>query len=108
MANLSVIIESAKLGVKLSRSRDIDPVVELLNVTIGDSPSHQFFPKVDLVSGDGVMDALSGVLDAILNTISDVLAQNNVLQWLGSLVGLVAPRGYPFRYIEDEFATKIN
>ena len=45
---------------------------------------------MDLVSGDGVMDALSGVLDAILNTISDVLAQN-VLQWLGSLVGLVAP-----------------
>ena len=51
------------------------------------------------------MDALSGVLDAILNTISDILAQNNVLQWLGSLVGLVAPRGYPFRHIEDEFST---
>ena len=105
LANLSVVIESANLGVKLSRSRDIEPVVELIDVTIGDPPSHQFFPKVDLVSGDGVMDALSGVLDAILNTISDILAQNNVLQWLGSLVGLVAPRGYPFRHIEDEFTT---
>ena len=108
LANLSVVIESANLGVKLSRNRDIDPVVELIDVTIGDPPSHQFFEKIDLVSGDGVMDALSGVLDAILNTISDVLAQNNVLQWLGSLVGLVAPRGYPFRYVEDEFSTKIN
>ena len=49
LANLSVVIESANLGVKLSRSRDIEPVVELIDVTIGDPPSHQFFPKVDLV-----------------------------------------------------------
>lgn len=104
LANLSVIIEQAKLGVKLSRSRDIDPTVELLNVTIGDPPSDQNFQKIDLTSGSSVMDALGGVLDAILNTVSDVLAQNNVLQWLGSLVGLVAPRGYPFRRVDEEYA----
>ena len=63
----------------------------MLDVDIGSSPVNHY-PVIDLTSSSSVMDAIGGVLDTLLDTVSDALAENDVLQWLGSLVGLVAPR----------------
>ena len=49
------------------------------------------------------MQAIEGALQGILNTVSDSLALHPVIQWAGSLLGLVAPRGYPFRRVDYEF-----
>jgi hypothetical protein len=94
--NLHVKIQQARLGVSVQRSGVIDPLVELIDVDIGSSPVNHY-DQIDLTSGASVMDAIAGVLDTILDTVSDALAENDVLQWLGSLVGLVAPRDGTFR-----------
>ena len=104
LANLQVDISKAKLGLKLSRDGNISPVVELLDVEIGAPPDHQHYPVIDLTSGSSVMQALEGALQGIMNAVSDAMALHPVLQWLGSLLGLVAPRGYPFRRVDREYS----
>ena len=103
LANLQIKIEKARLGVSIARDGSIDPLVELLEVTIGAPPDDQYYPVIDLTSGASVMQALEGALQAVLNLVSDSLATHPVLQWIGSLVGLVAPRGYPFRRVDEEY-----
>ena len=89
--NLHVRLGQARLGVAIQRNGDVEPLIEMLDVDIGSSPVNHY-PVIDLTSGSSVMDAIGGVLDTLLDTVSDALAENDVLQWLGSLVGLVAPR----------------
>ena len=103
LANLQVEIKKARLGVQLSRDGTIEPVVELIEVDIGAHPDDQHYPVIDLTSGSSVMQAIEGALQGILNTVSDSLALHPVIQWAGSLLGLVAPRGYPFRRVDYEF-----
>ena len=94
--NLHVRLGQARLGVAIQRNGDVEPLIEMLDVDIGSSPVNHY-PVIDLTSGSSVMDAIGGVLDTLLDTVSDALAENDVLQWLGSLVGLVAPRDGNFR-----------
>jgi hypothetical protein len=94
--NLHVRLGQARLGVAIQRNGDVEPLIEMLDVDIGSSPVNHY-PVIDLTSGSSVMDAIGGVLDTLLDTISDALAENDVLQWLGSLIGLVAPRDGNFR-----------
>jgi hypothetical protein len=99
LSNLNLSIERAKLGLKLNRNGAITPLIELHDVVIG---AHQY-AVIDLSSGSAILSALESTLDPIRDAVSDALADGGVLQWIGSLFGLVSPKNYPLRRIDAAF-----
>lgn|GEM_PF-1493269 len=95
-------IESARLALRRFSDGQIIPAIELVNVRLGNPPTiGNQWDILDMTSGDAYSDILGAGLDAFRNTISNNLADGGLLQWAGSLVGLVAPRGYPFRPADE-------
>ena len=99
LSNLNLSIMRARLGLKLELSGDLTPLIELHDVSIGDHD----FPVIDLSSGSAILSALESTLDPIRDAVSDALADGGILQWIGSLFGLVAPKNYPLRKVGPIF-----
>ena len=77
------------MGVELDQNRQFRPYCLLTDVTIGsDGPK-----DIDLLSSNLAEDILEPLLTGIRDAVSEILSVDPILQRVGSLIGLVAPRG---------------
>ena len=80
---------SVHAGAGFTLGQGLTPVLEVRDVKVGTTT----FASLDLLSSDTPADMLAAVTDTVQHMLVSLLSDGGVLQMLGSLVGLVSPRG---------------
>ena len=80
---------SVHAGAGFTLGQGLTPVLEVRDVQVGTTT----FASLDLLSSDTPADILAAVTDTVEHMLVSLLSDGGVLQMLGSLVGLVSPRG---------------
>ena len=96
--NMNFLIDRIHLALSMDSNYNFTPILELLHFSLGNTDSMPYSPtnhwqKFDLTSVGSAQSLLNGILDSISDLVSDYLADGGILQWVGSLLGLVSPRG---------------
>jgi len=100
--NLNFLIDRIHLALSMDSNYHFTPILELLHFSLGNVDSNPYEPTshwdiFDLTTLDSAQDLIESVLQGVSDTISDYLADGGILQWVGSLFGLVSPRSGDFR-----------
>ena len=90
--DLYIKVDRARVGIEYSHISGLLPVLELHDVTF-DTVNQLTWPVLDLLSSDTPAEVLDAAADAIEDIVRSMFADQGPLQILGSLVGIVPPRG---------------